>query len=95
MKKITQIFVAIAIVFSVVLAPVTVNAQVDPIPVDGTSDPAGDGGGLPSTGAPTQAPDTGIEPSSRVAQTLMIFVASSLVGAGLAYGVLQLRKKQQ
>lgn len=95
MKKFAQLFTVIALVLSVLVVPVAVHAQVDPIPVDDGSSLGDSSGGLPSTGATPTAPDTGVAPSSRVAQTLALFVVSSLIGAGVAFGAIQLHKKQQ
>lgn len=92
MKKITKIIAVFLAVLSISFAPAAVQAQVveevNPDPTAATTP-------LPSTGgSEVQAPDTGIAPSNRVAQNAAVFIGGSLLGAGIGFGIVTLRKKQ-
>lgn len=89
MKKIARIVLSATSILTMVLVPVAVKAQdASPIVVDDTT-------ALPTTGATPTTPDTGIAPpSTKFAQNIAVFTGGSLLGVGLGYGVITLRKKQ-
>lgn len=73
--------------------------ESDPIIID---DVAPDGAlEIPATGPEEQAeetpgsPDTGLAPSSRVAQNTAVFVGGSVIGAGFGFGIIAMRKRLQ
>lgn len=90
MKKITRILLATITMLSIGLAPAVVHAQI------GAVEEVGGPSALPQTGGTdVQAPDTGIAPSNRVAQNAAVFIGGSLLGAGIGFGVITLKKKRQ
>jgi hypothetical protein len=91
MKKLLQITAISLVLLSVLLIPSVARAE-DAEPVDDS----GVTTSLPDTGAAEEvsAPDTGIAPSGRVAQNTAVFVGGSLLGAGIGFGVVTLRKKK-
>lgn len=92
MKKFLQIIAALALMISVGLTPVLVNAQgveeIDDISsLEGPDE-------LPSTGAEEVkgVEPTGFAPSGYVARNAAVFVGGSLIGVAVGMGVIQLRK---
>lgn len=87
MNKITRFIASFVTVTSLTLVPVAVHAQVvETVPADTT---------IPTTGgSEVKAPDSGIAPSNKVARNSVVFIGGSLLGAGLGFGVITLRKKK-
>jgi hypothetical protein len=92
MKKFLQIIAAIAVMFSVGLAPALVYAQGVEEIEEITAPPAVDA--LPSTGADgvKGVEPTGFAPSGQVARNAAVFIGGSLIGVAVGFGVIQLRK---
>lgn len=94
MKKIASIIFSATTALSLLVVPVVVHAQQDPDPIVIDTQETTE---LPETGAtetPT-TPDTGFAPpTSKLAQNAAVFMGGSLLGIGLGYGVISLRKKQ-
>lgn len=96
MKKIARIITPVLMVAALLVAPLSVQAQVIDVPSD--EDPVPTTGTLPETGAsapqPTAAPDTGFGPSDNmVVANLSVFVVGGLMGAALGYGIIFLKKR--
>lgn len=87
MKKFTRFLAAFATIISISLAPAAVHAQVEEV----ITEPDPTTTTLPETGG---VPDSGIAPSSKTAQTAMVFVGGSALGAAVGLGVVTLRKKK-
>ena len=97
MKKLTRILSSTLIAFSVLTAPVVVNAEdAGPIIIDTES-----GGEVPSTGATPETPatpatpDTGFAPTeNKLLQNGIIFVIGGSLGVGIGFGVVALKKRR-
>lgn len=88
MKKLSRILTTLVTITSLSLAPMAVHAQVEEVTPDPTVT------NLPATGATPEAPDTGISPSNKPAQTVAVFIGGSVLGAALGLGIVTLRKKK-
>lgn len=85
-------------ILSILLVPVAVHAE-GPIEVDSPPETPTESSTLPQTGAaptPTPTPttpDTGIAPpSNKVMQHIIVFIAGGVLGAGVGFGILTIRK---